>query len=260
MKRFGFVLLLALHSFAHASEISKSECSPVDYSGDLGPIRDQGNIGWCYGYAATDLLSFQLKQRISAPAVIFSKSGIQLFRKGLAATDSGNIRPILKRALREGLCLNSRFPYEGNDAIQKYKTDAANFKTSINQQCGERIFPTFSIEQERIRDTQKIDRQLNQNNIVAADIDGRIFDITKSELVKSDPSFYFHPDHVTLIVGRRWNEKKDRCEYLIRNAYGEDCNAYRRKDLDCDKGYIWLSDNDLASSVNRITYLTQDSN
>ena len=34
------------------------------------------------------------------------------------------------------------------------------------------------------------------------------------------------PDHKSLIIGRRWSKQKNRCEYLLRNSWGNDCGSY----------------------------------
>lgn len=38
----------------------------IDRRADLPPVRNQGSIGWCYAYAAADLVSYELDQNISA--------------------------------------------------------------------------------------------------------------------------------------------------------------------------------------------------
>ncbi len=44
-------------------------CGDVNLSSKMGPIRDQDTMGWCYAFAAADLLSFKLGQRISAASL-----------------------------------------------------------------------------------------------------------------------------------------------------------------------------------------------
>lgn len=47
-------------------------CSSVDYRSELPPVRNQGDIGWCYAYVAADMLSQRLKTPVSAFDVAIS--------------------------------------------------------------------------------------------------------------------------------------------------------------------------------------------
>ena len=61
-----FAILSAPKAFA-----DQTSCTPIDYSSTLGPSRDQGTAGWCFAFAAADLLTNYLSSssrvvRISA--------------------------------------------------------------------------------------------------------------------------------------------------------------------------------------------------
>jgi hypothetical protein len=72
----------------------------------------------------------------------------------------------------------------------------------------------------------------------------------------------FSGDHVSVISGRRFNQKTQTCEYLVRNSAGTSCNEYD-KDLECDKtkggrscpantecgGQIWLPEKTLFDNT-----------
>lgn len=81
----SLLLLLPLeHAFSSAYKISQSECSNVDIRENQPPAvkkhlstpADQGYIGWCYGYAASDLLTVEAGAPLSATHVssVFNKS------------------------------------------------------------------------------------------------------------------------------------------------------------------------------------------
>jgi hypothetical protein len=59
--------------------------------------------------------------------------------------------------------------------------------------------------------------------------------------------------HASTIIGRRWNEEKDNCEYLIRDSFGGDCRIYRQNFI-CDQGNVWLPEKYLARHLYEIEY------
>jgi hypothetical protein len=60
--------------------------------------------------------------------------------------------------------------------------------------------------------------------------------------------------HTTLLMGRRWNETGQECEYEIRDTYGTDCSPYDRR-LTCRLGQIWISESQLKPALVNVTYL-----
>lgn len=57
--------------------------------------------------------------------------------------------------------------------------------------------------------------------------------------------------HSVVIGGRRWNQKKNRCEYLIHNSWGTSCGPYSRE-WECEKGRVWVDADALAWNVGMI--------
>lgn len=51
------------------SSAGAENCSQVDLSNEMGPIRSQGDIGWCYANAAADLLSHRYRQDLRGQQV-----------------------------------------------------------------------------------------------------------------------------------------------------------------------------------------------
>ncbi|GEM_PF-6603432 len=61
--------------------------------------------------------------------------------------------------------------------------------------------------------------------------------------------------HASTLVGRRWNQETNSCQYLIRNSWGMNCHpAYRNAGLECDQGNIWVERRDLAENMGTIQY------
>ncbi len=54
-------LSILLCSFAQAA-IDSTGCSDSDASSELGDVRSQGNMGWCYANTAADLISYRFRK------------------------------------------------------------------------------------------------------------------------------------------------------------------------------------------------------
>ncbi len=91
----------------------------------MGPIRDQDTMGWCYAFAAADLLSFKLGQRISAASLAIQSNADSMpswiripFTGGVESKmNGGNTANTISNGLGnrwlgagEGLCLEKDFP------------------------------------------------------------------------------------------------------------------------------------------------------
>lgn len=100
---FIFLLLSFTNTVAHAN------CFPQDLSAELGPVRSQGNIGWCYANTAADLISFKYKKkwRGTQASAIFIALGYNLKQNNLASgsyifADGGDIRAAISYAHEVG--------------------------------------------------------------------------------------------------------------------------------------------------------------
>lgn len=65
-------------------------------------------------------------------------------------------------------------------------------------------------------------------------------------------------NHSSVVTGRRWNSKTNRCEVQIRNSYGKQCFNVS-SEIECHKGYTWVSQEAIANSDHRMIYLTPTS-
>lgn len=59
-------------------------------------------------------------------------------------------------------------------------------------------------------------------------------------------------DHTMLIVGRRLS-KGGKCQFLVRNSWGEKCPAQYL--WECEKGQLWIDEDKLVNSTGKISYL-----
>lgn len=60
--------------------------------------------------------------------------------------------------------------------------------------------------------------------------------------------------HTTLLMGRRFDSKRNECQYLIKNSYGTDCSSYDRRHQ-CDEGYVWVSESSLQQAMTSYVYI-----
>lgn len=97
-------------------EDEQKQCGKdVDLRGPkLGPMRDQGNTGWCFGHGVAELLSYRLGVQISGAdvAMTFHENpvGATLSKLGLDMQPYGALPNVaMDRALEKGLCLESKF-------------------------------------------------------------------------------------------------------------------------------------------------------
>ncbi len=101
-------------------------CYAVDYSASVPPVRDQGQIGWCYAYVAADLLSYQLGLRVSAldTALTYVHDSKKNDRweakmdRPETTIEGGHIERAVGRALDKGLCLDEDVPSDMSFSMQ----------------------------------------------------------------------------------------------------------------------------------------------
>lgn len=88
-----------------------------------------------------------------------------------------------------------------------------------------------------------IDRELNRKNILSISILTDVKGLNET--------------HKIVVVGRRFHQKKQRCEYYLRNSWGESCGEdYDEKRLfgrKCHGGYIWVSESLLSRIIFGLT-------
>jgi hypothetical protein len=95
----------------------------------------------------------------------------------------------------------------------------------------------------------RINEQLNLGRMVGLDYDSRILASATHRGVKLSEL------HTSSIVGRRWNEEKRTCEYLIRNSYGSSCSSRYDRSYDCQNGQLWLNESQIYGSMTSVVYM-----
>lgn len=275
-------------AFATSSINSASNCSTVDLRKKLSPLRNQGNTGWCFAYAASDLLTAKLGKEISAVSVAinFKTDSILSFfdrLKGNSAFRSGTISSAIL-ASRDKLCLESELPSDlANIDLEK---SFKNIKTN-HLSMDDCISLGEIISQSQLNNFIKITKKLSERESLKqmAEVSCKktlnhkltTQEIKKSELISGmngvldqgqiigisiDPRFWEEGknykgkkfDHSVSVVGRKWDSKTNSCRYLIRNSMGTDCRNYDPV-YSCEKGYTWVPETTLYNNTEDAYYL-----
>ena len=60
--------------------------------------------------------------------------------------------------------------------------------------------------------------------------------------------------HASVIIGKRTNRKTQKCQFLIQNSWGTDCDSYSN-DWQCKEGKIWIDADALSRNSDDYSYL-----
>lgn len=122
---FYFILCLFTAVFQPLSEVwagtSRLACGDKDFREIMGPVRDQGNKGWCYAYTSADLLTFRFfdqKHRVSANHLALKSN---LFTGRDFDSDGGSYADVTKTALSFGVCNSESGDYSSFEKLSRLK-------------------------------------------------------------------------------------------------------------------------------------------
>jgi hypothetical protein len=105
-----FISLCGLRSFAiefqrTSFKQSEAECGHIDLRPLMGPVRSQGDIGWCYANAAADLLSFKFRDDLGGRPVSSTYVALTFNYPIRSSTAEGGAASVaLNIAQLKGLC------------------------------------------------------------------------------------------------------------------------------------------------------------
>ncbi len=304
-------LALAIPTLALAYHpTSQRDCSPLDLRNNtLGPVRNQGNISWCYAFTAADMLSYTFeKERISAADVALNYNESLVGR--IMATVRPNGKPhetgfnkvALSKAMKDGYCPEGVFPSENWIKVEDGKeysipmTEAMKEISGLHKMrstltsknlpfhfkfknVGREEFLSLlqtkklrnfyvNLRDEACRDDRvafetrwkvkmvfknkkifsRISEQLEQNRLVGMDYDARILEQRDHQGVKLSEL------HTSILIGRRWNEERGLCEYLIRDSRGAQCTRYDSR-YECSEGNVWLGESEIYNGLISVVYM-----
>jgi hypothetical protein len=177
---FGALLLLNL------STAQADNCSAVDLAKEMGPVRNQGDIGWCYANAAADLLSYRYRselkgQQVSAlyTALMFNSKFYEqtLISKATQKitdkiiSEGGSISLAVKAAITEGFC-----PRTKDDNFIKQGT---GYSLQKKLQLGLRLKALYDQRQmQKLRET--INKIRSTNSILNEVPDSRLYKVLET--------------------------------------------------------------------------------
>jgi len=186
----------------------------------------------------------------------FHDGSRELVKYGDAMNDlQVKLLPTVRQSLGANIPYVYKFPLiTDNDFVKVLLSEKRKniYKKFDDLSCGKRVsFDRFNVKQFPVignRAIARIDEQLEKNNPV-------VFDYFSDVLFKPDfKRFKIGALHTSLGMGRRWNVKTNKCEYLIRNSWGPACNRYSSS-YTCEEGYIWIPQESMYRASLLATYL-----
>jgi hypothetical protein len=315
--------LLPLFSFAQIQD--KTSCTDVDIKKSNPKIksstmltnhftkpRNQDSIGWCYGFAAADLLSAEVGVPVSAfhTSVIYNKKVQKsFFYKMIHSKDSfgqvyegGLTNNALKEIIKNGqvckevdLPFDKKYEEQTHDFIQileeikavsvepqvtcsllqhqfkayglsaDVQTVAASLaQENLNQtldkltasQCKNKMvaIPNLEVKNDSVPSV----KNKNKLNTFLGNINGLLnrgkpFEVSYNvkSIMRDGSSGY----HSSVVVGRRFKDGK--CQYQIRNSWGQSCEPYNLQNVSCDAktGSYWVNDELFIKMSRDINYI-----
>lgn len=105
-----------------------------------------------------------------------------------------------------------------------------------------------SVDQDHFH--QRLDNSLSRYKMLAI--------AYSPEVLKSTTAIKFNEtgSHLSSIVGRRYNAKKTRCEYLIRNSEGS-CQDYAQG-YECKNNHVWVPRQKIQSATSHFMFLSKN--
>lgn len=151
----------------------KNSCKPFDYRPRLPPVRDQSDMGWCYGFSAADLLSFKTQRDISAADLSLSNfysPAVQALQGNVGGSSpaaqsqsgsnlhGGAVLYVLEGA-RRGVCLESNFPSQDF----KLGEDYVSLQEALSSLEGYAGRPTQSLDADSQEELSSLVSQMAPN-------------------------------------------------------------------------------------------------
>lgn len=145
------------------------------------------------------------------------------------------------------------------DEIRKVlkSTEPQNIIYSLNEQRCKNKKVTLNYP-DYLRVHKEVSSKYKKEDLISS-IDQQ-FDRKQPSLITYDTGFLYQErqfsPHAVLAVGRRFNPQSKKCEFLIRNSWGESCSLYEgkyAKASHCDNGHLWVPREELHQNIIGVT-------
>ncbi len=159
---------------------------------------------------------------------------------------------------RQSLCLESEIPWNtyaisgmqfGEVRYQKLVTE--NCKNGIAVKKVSAVFRRFT-KGKKSESAEYLAKWLKEGTPVSM---GYRMNDLKGKLVDHDGNFPY-ANHESTVAAMRWNDRIGRCEFLLRNSWGDSCGDYKKEIASrCGKAGAWLTESEVrnfATTVIRI--------
>jgi len=223
--------------------------APLDQ--EIGEVRDQGNLGWCFAYATSDLLSEFLGRQVSATqlgVLYYSSDLLGELENLIGYHEGGDVVGLLQAVAKKNLCPVEGYPLVGTyQSLKKIRCSEPvieNKRYKIHHHMtwpgtGFVLFPPLDQVLER---KQLVTIQYKAEKAYHIPYDDFWNKLFVNGILGSD--------HASNVVGRHWNPATNQCEYLIRNTWGTGCIS-----ANCKRGYYSLPEKLLSQSLFDISYI-----
>ena len=214
----------------------------------IGRVRNQGSIGWCFAYAAADMLSHGSGYNISAAQIAknyLNKSKVAWIWGG---AEGGLIDDAIDLSLKIPLCDEGGFSSIG------LNIESANKKICENPVA---VFSEYKTKKQVSTGLnaggstfQFLDNILAKGKIAGIHYNAnKFFKGEKSNIRNS------WANHASTIVARFYNRTTSTCNYLIRNSWGSSCTMLNNPKVTCFDGYYAAPEEVLNDSLNEVIEL-----
>ncbi len=219
----------------------------------IGEPRSQGDVGWCYAYAARDLIHYH--KGIAPDLGYIVKGYYSTLIGGLFNFFSSNkgeggfTSTTLKASMKNGICPEYSSSHESpnpdnyrdvtclDPKIRYSKSDKLIIRRSTH---GGRGHPLF----------YNLDQALNKGKMVGVSYNAN--GLYYEEYRRSNFFTKTLANHASTIVGRFFHEATQTCRYIIRNSWGTRYNSAIMTPQ--REGYHTISEEDLSASISEIVY------
>jgi hypothetical protein len=284
--------------------------------------RNQGPIGWCYAFTASDLISVEMGKPVSALHAstihnrqIFNTSNLRATmenrRKAYPPAydevyEGGDSDEVIRQVQKQSwICSEDSLPSnrektvlvdeliwnleqlkkeshrmvyqsdhlcsEVSNVLKPFNLSSADVDTIltsalsddlnltmdqfVRSACTEKLknipeMKVRKVKRPEFNDVIGVKEYMNEINSALEKGKPISFDYNLAGIKKGSDGL-----HASVIMGRRW--KNGKCEYKVRNSWGDTCLLYL-PEIECNKseGAYWLSAEKLFSSSNNFTYIS----